>query len=915
MKIYRFTRDLIGTVSSRSYTAPVEVVADVNISETASRRCELSGEDCISVQFSLAEPIYFEIGDFAIINVVEGDYDGGVPGDAFAVAAKTTPTYNVNTGGYDYDLQLDAYYLLLRHKIAMLSYPPEGRVNPVRFETQWKYTETLKGHADILQNNINALRFAVPQFIRSGEAVCWLPLISMSSLAEDKIPTLYRKDREDFIVTDGTSTKNLADEYRYIDYTGTNIMDAIRNLTNEENYNCEFWYEGNSRFILHLGYLGHKMTQDELRAMRGVIIAAPRGDVGQADKFALSISARDSEREYYNRLRLYGSTRNMPENYGKKMVLYKRNPNASEVPAWPFKDANGLVLHTDVTMWSHREIKSSEETEGRIEFNFSGGGDEWQSSFIDFDCDFGDQPNGCQMKDYYSYIDGIVGVRIGDFRSISFELVYYDNYTEYGGVIWRWNSHEHEGEMPVAPLWILPSKVNYGHRVKFRLICKLALDVAGEQPVYIPVHFKATGDYSNMARVNLRELDTQLQPTGVTYGMSVYGSSGDDKKTSVIFGFDEAIPEGKRLTTDNYNAANTDWPVSIFSVIGERAKYSNSVSSARLGMMSGESLVDYVDSDDLVLGISTKIVEKVEIDESFYPSVEMTNNASVGYRTKYEYMTGRTRTWPSEQDHEESWSMKEEKMDGSVKVDYYEYFVLTDTANTGILDDNNGITTDWLIQGETLTVRFNSGMLAGMEFEAAILTRATQTQGRRRVIYIIPNDKYGQVLPNSTLYPRLGDDYVLLGWNPLMLAGTNAISIAGNLLFAEAKDRVNNASRDHKTYQVTMEARSLISRENMRWNDARPKPIDDKVLTHLYTRDRYYTNASIQSLGERVRLSDIGLFKETRNEDGWRARNTSALMRIVGVEYKLDIPFDDLKYTVGETPILKGIINTLKNKK
>ena len=67
---------------------------------------------------------------------------------------------------------------------------------------------------------------------------------------------------------------------------------------------------------------------------------------------------------------------------------------------------------------------------------------------------------------------------------------------------------------------------------------------------------------------------------------------------------------------------------------------------------------------------------------------------------------------------------------------------------------------DCLIEGETMTVIFQSGMLAGKEFEVKYIHDATDGKKARR-FEIVPQEIDGQTMPNSVFAPKAGDTYAV----------------------------------------------------------------------------------------------------------------------------------------------------------
>lgn len=65
-----------------------------------------------------------------------------------------------------------------------------------------------------------------------------------------------------------------------------------------------------------------------------------------------------------------------------------------------------------------------------------------------------------------------------------------------------------------------------------------------------------------------------------------------------------------------------------------------------------------------------------------------------------------------------------------------------------------------LIDGETMTIIFQSGMLAGREFEVKYYHEAVKNKAARR-FEIVPAELDGQTMPNATFAPKAGDKYAV----------------------------------------------------------------------------------------------------------------------------------------------------------
>lgn len=210
------------------------------------RHFELMTEDYVRLVFKSAENFAISIGDRITVD-----------GKTYVVTTLQKPTFNKNTGGYDYDVRFDAYYWLYNNKI--FKFEPALRPNEAsRNEASFSLTDTLEHHMDIVVRNLAACGF-----------IC---------------------------TCDGLSGVADADKHIYIYYDGLHIIDAITHIC--ETFHCEWWIEGN---IIHLG-------------------KARRNDVPVSFEIGVNVEDMGSEkgnRELVTRLYAFGSTRNIPFDYRK----------------------------------------------------------------------------------------------------------------------------------------------------------------------------------------------------------------------------------------------------------------------------------------------------------------------------------------------------------------------------------------------------------------------------------------------------------------------------------------------------------------------------------------------------------------------------------------------------------------------
>lgn len=169
--------------------------------------------------------------------------------------------------------------------------------------------------------------------------------------------------------------------------------------------------------------------------------------------------------------------------------------------------------------------------------------------------------------------------------------------------------------------------------------------------------------------------------------------------------------------------------------------------------------------------------------------------------------------------------------------------------------------TSWIKKGLNLMIRFESGALTGMEFEVnfKIIDKVNYFE-------IVANDTYGRTLPDSVMCPKIGDKFYLYNWDASKITETPLIPEAQEALYVRAKNY----------YKKSM--------------------VDNSNFTCVLDSEKFFNNGTYNyhPLGEQVKLINP-LFSDT-DKDGKHYRNS----RIIGIEIKLDIPYDSPTYIVGE---------------
>lgn len=167
----------------------------------------------------------------------------------------------------------------------------------------------------------------------------------------------------------------------------------------------------------------------------------------------------------------------------------------------------------------------------------------------------------------------------------------------------------------------------------------------------------------------------------------------------------------------------------------------------------------------------------------------------------------------------------------------------------------------WIKRNLTLMIKFTSGSLMGMEFETSF-----KVIEQENYFEIVANDTYGRKLPDPALCPKVGDKFFIYNWDATKITETDLIQDAQESLFERAKTYYKKSMIDNSNFTCELDG--------------------EKFYNHgIY---------DYHPIGEQVKLIDP-MFSDM-DADGKHYRNS----RIIGMEIKLDIPYDSPQYIVGE---------------
>lgn len=135
-----------------------------------------------------------------------------------------------------------------------------------------------------------------------------------------------------------------------------------------------------------------------------------------------------------------------------------------------------------------------------------------------------------------------------------------------------------------------------------------------------------------------------------------------------------------------------------------------------------------------------------------------------------------------------------ENEDGTTTSAKWNAFRFTDTGIT--------FSDDYRIESQDLHIIFQTGSLAGMDFVVSFNPdKLREDDPASQLWEIIRNDTYGIKLPNDTMKPKVGDTYVLYGYDTKFVSDT-LIPEAEQELLKQAQELVKKKSGDKSIYEM-----------------------------------------------------------------------------------------------------------------
>ncbi len=726
---------------------------------------ELMKEDYITLKLSLAAPLSFPLGCYC-------DTDFG----RYTVVDTVAPSVNSSTGGYDYELRLDADHYKWKNKL--FKYRPQTGGQ----EASWSLTAQITVFMEAFMANLTALGYD-----KTAGGTAYTVAIDNSVTAEAKALT----------------------------FSDTSLIDALTAIA--EAFDCDWWVDSG---VIHMGECE---TGEAVTVESGV------------DTSGFDVS--DSSGSYATRLYVFGGTTNVPLRYRKKLVFDVLERATTAEPdgnvRYTLKDTArplSLNMFSGISRKSYAtDDFSSVAKGGSIRYGhtlYTESGDRFVEKI---------QPTASVVLDTLSRAvpEGMFSTDATDtFVKLAVKLYQTDMEapTVKFAVRLRLTETEDPGgtalvektlteEMKVADGLLLQLPAVEEWYTKARgygsLYAHVSLTVTDEKYqnrdktaektawAYSSFYFTAcivnrkysadglsyftfeTGTLRwlrHSAETTVRLVEGTYDPRHVssdTQSGEVFANGGGiDVVTS------DVIPLNAKFTLPDIITAKV--PVGYFiSDTGEETTVTAITEQRLMLPQSFNGGHNWIDAEeDMADG---EIVESVVTMDDIYPTLTSTTDSIQTYR-------------------------QEVKDDNDKGTGQYETFYLVgDSALT--------FSEDYRLNDEDFTVLFYTGKLAGMRFTAYFRPKGHTIKGvvladgsvgtltvtaETGAFELVASEDYGRKLPDTVLYPSEGDTFSVGGYDASYFSELGLVEAAEARLLAKGQEYMEKCKRDGKTYTASL---------------------------------------------------------------------------------------------------------------
>lgn len=715
---------------------------EINIGSKLSR--QLMSDDYITLKFSLLEPIKFELGDFC--DCAFGRYE---------VTSPYIPSYNESTGGYDYELRLEAEYRKWKNKI--FQYRPQYG----GLEASWSLTAKIDVFMQVFLSNLSARGYKY------------------------KRATDYHVEYGDDV--------DLEKSYP-LSFSNTNLIDALTQIA--EKWETEWWIENN---IIHIGKCQFGKEENALVFEDGVNVT--------------KMSSSASKTDFATRLYVFGAITNVPARYRKRLDFDVKKKGTD----WFYDTARPLTLDMFKTI-GESKIKTQALTGGSgqstsnntvtftpsSEMKFSDIGRCYAktsvcSMAITIDDPYGFWEKTTEMQGAFwgFYFHCNVKIKVGarqitkSGENISYHVLGSSiaNYTK--DVFIRYDQKE-LGTFALPDIDFLISSdkpVDLEVTASVELVgdCILRFDHGTEPPD--------------------KELDIGAQKDKFTINYSLSSASCDFSKKWADFNvlYLSGNNNGKSDVCRYYDGADTIRYQNIAPVLGDRYQITSNIITPKVPAYyfsddyQSEIVKTGIVERHLMLPLSwnnghnwidakenmseEEIVEGVIVLNDYYPKAKCTVSKVLSYKIEQvDEKTGK-------------------------KTGIYDTYYLVAT-------DDMALKNEYMLKSaDNFNINFNSGSCDGMTFEfdlkekGYVFENAVLEDGTlgsmtldRQYFHIYANETYGRLLPDSIIAPKVGDEFYVLNYDADYFDEMGLTAKAENELLAKGKEYMEKSKIDPNTY-------------------------------------------------------------------------------------------------------------------
>lgn len=824
----------------------------VPITSQSKRKFQLMSEDSITLVFSLTTPHRFLVGDY-----IEDPIFG-----LYAIREEQMPAYNQATGGYDYTLRFDAAYWMFENHVFMLTYEKDDAYT--RVETKWCLTGILEEHVKELMHNV--------------EVLSEYGLLHTVQWAYD------------------ISTAEKRGEARFLSYDGVHILSALNMIA--EEYETEWWvtHEDNT-YTLHMGKCGGD--------------GEPEYEM-ELGKNVETMGISRNQNTFANKLYVLGGTKNIPESYGRKLIL-----NIDQADNGTFRDSQKIITPSmllDDGVYSNTSLYfGTMDLVGVPTSN---------KYTLMAEIDLGTQQtdesvswSGVSVKAYSLVSPGIflqmrIDARVVLVRDNVETVLYSGSYAD------MMKSNDGNAKQVVTITTQIPDG-NYqlgnddpATTAAFKV--RLYADVSSDMSI------SKTGDTDNATgRVGVgggKAYKASVVWEGTEYPVTFNPSYlSEDRTEATYFSFDDGTPQGFSTGEDveligydpveieiGWYADDIDDPASLLKILERRLHLPTRIGGEYI------SKDGYIIKADKAQWSSERIVESLVTNESIYPKLylrvtSVTTSKKVDV-VKYGDNSTREYSW-------DKYTLTLEQISGDPFPMTTRYITQGEKLQAVFLSDIDTEKAYHEVYGDNVPDPLPVGdyLLAGMTFDIEF------NEGRTKTYALVRNEDYGAKLPNSTLRPTEGDVLVITGWNVSALNDLGLIDLAEQSLFDFAQEYLDAIEEGQFVFDCHMMSDwpFCVFGKDHEGSEGNPWgwiPMDvlngSQVAINPY--EEYWT---------RKEQGEGHLYFYVRNEnyyvmprEGTRVRiihgslpEGEKVSRVIGYEFKLDKPYDSPTYTIGET--------------